>query len=351
MPGGQRQNKEGERPAVLRPEHDVERAEVSEGVCKDEEYIDSVQRRESDDTKHGEDEIEKEEKRGENDGALQLLRAVESVVPTPEIEEREDEGNRREGTPIATRGDDQKSRAENQKIGEKDDLLVFAGTDQQRRKEAAKKRKQGDPLGVTAQRHGGHDGGHDDQARETDLPAEKGVVPAAGPYREQQGGLAQRGDAFRKIRISFAEKPLAPGQKRGAQENTDGDAARWPDPVIVKSVFQKERYRDDDRQDSDAIEPAPGDERFEINRGAGLGIGSAEARGGNSGNAGLREIDARLGAFWCFVCHMRGRDGLLRRNHRRNWGHRRRYRRCTRSRTGRWRRGTYRDRAGCFFKR
>ena len=86
MRGGQSEDQERERPAVLRPEHDVECTEIREGVREDDQGIQLAQTRKPYDPDDGESGVEKKEKRGKDHRALELIWTIKLRVPAPEIE-------------------------------------------------------------------------------------------------------------------------------------------------------------------------------------------------------------------------------------------------------------------------
>src|SRR5207245_9336735 len=74
----------------------------------------------------------------------------------------------------------------------------------------------------------------------------------------------QRGDPFGKIRVAFAEQPLAPWQHQRSEQDSDGDTPRLPNPVIVERKFEEIRDRDEQSHDSDAVKPASGNQTLKI---------------------------------------------------------------------------------------
>src|SRR5216684_5044794 len=72
----ERKDKKRQRPAVLRPEHEVERAEVRKRVRQDHHDIELVQLGIPDGSKHRKSGVEKKEERCKNDGALELGWAI-----------------------------------------------------------------------------------------------------------------------------------------------------------------------------------------------------------------------------------------------------------------------------------
>src|SRR6266403_2880250 len=199
---GERKHKKRQRPAVLRPEHDVERAEVRERVRQDHHDIELVQLGMPDGSKHWKRGVEKKKERGKDDGALELCWAIKLRMPAPEIELAEQERNGRERTPVATYFDHQQPCAENQEISKENGLGVFALADEHRREKPAEKREQSDALGIAAQCDRSHTCGDDNHGGEAHIEAEELVILASRPNRKIQHRSSKAGNTFRKIRLT-----------------------------------------------------------------------------------------------------------------------------------------------------
>src|SRR5216684_3444021 len=152
----ERKDKKRQRPAVLRPEHEVERAEVRKRVRQDHHDIELVQLGIPDGSKHRKSGVEKKEERCKNDGALELGWAIKLRIPAPEIELGQKEGNGRERAPVAAHFDRKQTCAENQEISKENDLGVFALADEHRREKSAEERQKSDALRIAAQCDCGH---------------------------------------------------------------------------------------------------------------------------------------------------------------------------------------------------
>src|SRR5713226_3868210 len=129
MSSREREDEKRKRPTVLRPEHDVERAEVRERVRQDHHDIELVQLRIAHGSKHRKHGVEKKEERGKDDGALKLGWAIKLRIPAPEIELAQKEGNGCERAPVAAHFDRKQTCAENQEISKENDLGVLALAD------------------------------------------------------------------------------------------------------------------------------------------------------------------------------------------------------------------------------
>src|SRR6267378_633235 len=217
MCSGKSEDEKRERPTVLRPQHDVEGAEVGERVRQDHNDIELVQLRKPDSSKHRKGGIEKKEERGKHDGAIELGWAIKLRIPAPEIELAQKEGNRRESAPVAAHFDRQQTGAENQEIGEENDLCVLALADEHWREKPAEKREQSDALRIAAQSDRSHARRDEDHSGESRIEAEELVVLAARPNREIERRGAKAGDALGEIGITALQKPVAPGQHRRAK--------------------------------------------------------------------------------------------------------------------------------------
>lgn len=169
--------------------------------------------------------------------------------------------------PVPAPTDDEGRRTETQEIAEEHDLLVLAGAHESGGEQTAEEREEGDAAGISAQGEEGHDDGDEDESGETGLASEEGVVLAAGPNGDEEGGFAQAGDALGEVAVVAVEKPLAPGQHESAKQDADGDAAGRTDPVIVESQFEEVGDGKEQSDDADAIEPSAANEGFEIGGG------------------------------------------------------------------------------------
>ncbi len=271
MPRGQGESQQRQRPAVPRPEHDVQRGKVRKGICKREQEIEFVDARRLDRAKNGNGGVKKQEERGEDQGAFEFRRLIKLFVPTPEINHAEEEGYGRQRAPIAAEVNDQETQTEHEKIAKENDLLIFTRADEDGRQESANQGKQSNTLGIPAQGHRSHPRGDRDHRVEAHIPRVQRVVLAARPEGKVHHCGAQPRDAFGEIGVAAAQEPLAPRQHGCAEKDADSHAADGANPVVVKGVFQKESGGANQGHDADTIHPSSADDRLPI-QGRGFGL-------------------------------------------------------------------------------
>lgn len=199
-----------------------------------------------------EDNDQKEEGRG------LLFGVVVPGEPGPVQPLDAEEGDRSQCRPARPQpGQPDRGGGQNGEVEEKANVLVLFANEQQWGQQTAGQCQQGDGGRVVSRRQQGRQRHQDGQEGAAFPPRQEGIETEG-----RVGGQVQRDDAGRGA--DFAEDAALlqmateSGQtEAGADQDADGDAAEFADPVVVEGVLEEEGGGEDEQNHGEPPQPSP----------------------------------------------------------------------------------------------